>query len=157
MTAWTISSLASLRALMASFLVQLACCMTMSMWPAVNPSSFNGCPSSSFLSSSLWTWATGAVCLPASFSLNLLAWSWAILELGSSSLSSPNTAYDYSLVVDLRTSGSLMTKMRPSLFLRVTLLIPWSCFMPSLINDFLHFFSPLFNFLFGSSIKEEGY
>ena len=53
MTAATISSLASLRAPIAEFLEQLACCITISMWFGVNPSSLNGALSSTgFFSSS---------------------------------------------------------------------------------------------------------
>ena len=100
---------------MALFLEQLAWSMTMLMWFGVSPSSGSGSPSSS----GALTAVEAALACGACWA-NFLACSICICLLRSSSLSSPKMAYELSR---LRTSGSSMTKMSPSLFLSVTLVI----------------------------------
>ena len=146
MTALIISSLDSRRARMASLREQEVWSITMSMCEGVMPSSLSGASSLAALVSSFF----GAAALAAAYawadaswpSANFLASACCKRVLGSSSLSSPKTANDLPSPSDLRTSGSLTTKIRPSLFLRVTRVTPANCFIPILSRAFLHFFSP---------------
>ena len=110
--------------------------MTILIFSGLKPSSDRGA------SSDTGALALGEALAAAAYCWNFLACSICICLFISSSFNSPKIAYEASR---LRTSGSSITKMSPSLFFKVILVIPVNCFIPTFNNDFLHFFSFLLN------------